>query len=120
MVFRRTMQTVLESRRLRLAVCGAWKSHLENLSPSIRERVDYLGQLGQGKRVFAAAIDLRIASSSWPVFQPSRFPVKFCEHIAVQRTLALFDDRRMWPSGQPRFGWAFNRRDSVRVGSRLQ
>jgi glycosyltransferase involved in cell wall biosynthesis len=69
---------------LRLAICGAWRGHLQNMPSSIEQRVDYLGQISpQQTRVFAAALDLGLLPLADTQFNQSRFPIKFCEHIAT-------------------------------------
>ena len=69
---------------LRLAICGAWKGHLQNMPSSIERRVDYLGQISpEQTRVFAAALDLGLLPLADTQFNQSRFPIKFCEHIAT-------------------------------------
>jgi glycosyltransferase involved in cell wall biosynthesis len=69
---------------LRLAVCGAHESVMRDLPERMGERTDYLGQLSaEAIHDFAPALDLGLLPMEDNAFNRSRFPIKFCEHLAT-------------------------------------
>jgi hypothetical protein len=69
---------------LRMAVCGVANSELSIGSSDLASRLDNLGQLSHSAaRDFAAAIDLGLLPLENTDFNQSRFPIKFCEHLAT-------------------------------------
>lgn len=109
---------------LRLAVCGAPEEYLLNLSPAVRERVDYLGQLTpEETRAFAAALDLGLLPLADNLFNQSRFPIKFSEYMATGVPLLCstigecgqLAGRFSWayPAGITRAEWLVAFRDAV-------
>jgi len=70
--------------RLRLAVCGAPASYLQGLPPSVRGRVDYLGQLTpEDARTFAGCLDLGLIPLGANEFNLNRLPQKFGDHLGT-------------------------------------
>jgi glycosyltransferase involved in cell wall biosynthesis len=68
---------------LRIAICGPAPSEISLVPKTIRDRMDYLGQLTpEDTRDFAAAIDLGLLPLEQNAFNESRYPIKFCEHLA--------------------------------------
>lgn len=81
--FRGVEQNLTAYPNLRFALCGAPPEILADLPSATRERVDYLGHLApQATRDFAAAIDLGLLPLDDTPFNRSRYPIKFCEHLA--------------------------------------
>jgi hypothetical protein len=73
---------------LRLALCGMPRSLLDGLTREVRERVDFLGQLTAAAcQDFAAAIDAGLLPLDNTPFNQSRFPIKFCDHLATGNPL---------------------------------
>ncbi|MBA4189054.1 MAG: hypothetical protein C0467_13735 [Planctomycetaceae bacterium] len=73
---------------LRLAVCGPPIEDLGVVPTAIGERIDYLGRLSAADtRDFAAALDLGLLPLADIPFNRSRFPIKFCEHLATGNPL---------------------------------
>lgn len=69
---------------LRFAVCGVANSELPSESAKVALRLDNLGQLPySATRDFAAAVDLALLPLENTEFNQSRFPIKFCEHLAT-------------------------------------
>jgi glycosyltransferase involved in cell wall biosynthesis len=69
---------------LRLGICGAPPEVLKDLPGSVRERVDYLGQLAPAlARQFAFALDLGLLPLEKNRFNESRFPIKFAEYLGA-------------------------------------
>jgi glycosyltransferase involved in cell wall biosynthesis len=69
---------------LRFALCGPPESILDNISPQLRQRIDYLGNLSPLQtRDFATALDLGLLPLENNPFNQSRFPIKFAEYMAA-------------------------------------
>jgi glycosyltransferase involved in cell wall biosynthesis len=69
---------------VRLALCGMSPDLLASLAPSLRARVDYLGQLTPDQtRLFARGIDCGLLPLEDTAFNQSRFPIKFAEYLAA-------------------------------------
>lgn len=69
---------------LRFAICGTPESALDEISPLLRQKIDYLGVLPPLQtRNFAAAIDLGLLPLEDHSFNQSRFPIKFAEYMAA-------------------------------------
>ncbi|MHB1559264.1 MAG: glycosyltransferase [Isosphaeraceae bacterium] len=69
---------------LRLALCGMPASELDGLSPMIRGRVDYLGQLTSAEaKDFASCMDLTLLPMEENPFNLSRLPQKFGDYVAA-------------------------------------
>jgi hypothetical protein len=69
---------------LRLALCGMPPTDLAGIAPSVRDRVDYLGQLPPAAaRDFAACVDLGLLPMGETPFNLSRLPQKFGDHLAA-------------------------------------
>src|SRR5262249_13564359 len=70
--------------RLRLAICRAPASCVEGLPTTLRNRIDYLGHLSAERaRAFAGCIDLGLIPLEESVFNLSRLPQKFGDHLAA-------------------------------------
>jgi hypothetical protein len=68
---------------VRLALCGMPASELDGLSPSVRKRIDYLGCLPHKvAKEFAACLDLGLLPMKENMFNLSRLPQKFGDHVA--------------------------------------
>ena len=91
---------------LRLVLCGPPESAVLGLPETVRERVDYLGQLTpEATRDFVAALDIGLLPLDDNPFNQSRFPIKFSEHLATGVPLLcsmIGECRRL----VPRFAWA--------------
>jgi Glycosyl transferase 4-like domain len=82
--FESLAESLAEYPSLRLAVCGPPVSCLDGLAAPVRERVDYLGQLSPtDARAFAACIDLGLLPLDDNLFNCSRLPQKFGDHLAA-------------------------------------
>lgn len=102
--------------RLRLALCGMPPSALAAMTPEVRARSDYLGELTQVLiPVFAAAIDLGLLPLDDTPFNRCRFPIKFAEYLGSGAPVllsAVGDCARLsegmpWvlPAGRGRSAW---------------
>ena len=62
---------------------GMLESELEGATPTIRDRIDYLGQLTPAAaRDFAVSLDLALLPLAESAFNRSRLPQKFGDHVA--------------------------------------
>jgi glycosyltransferase involved in cell wall biosynthesis len=69
---------------LRLALCGMPETDLAEVSPGLRQRIDYLGQLTPAQaRDFAASLDLALLPMANTPFNESRLPQKFGDYLAA-------------------------------------